>query len=154
MSIVTVWGSNIASISSNIISFDGKVNLVGAFLISGGFSIVFKRLRKNKRKKKVGKRVTLCCTVGYKWVTVMDCVKFEFNDIISLYTKNDSERWRFVNVDILYYIFYICITYYRKKTSNKTQIMFLPSSFIIGRFTIANGINLNFWAYIRYVKRF
>ena len=36
--------------------------------------------------------MTLCCTEGYKWVTVMDGIKFEFNDIISLYTKNDSER--------------------------------------------------------------
>jgi len=24
--------------------------------------------------------MSLCCTVGYKWVTVMDGVKFEFND--------------------------------------------------------------------------
>jgi len=56
----------------------------------------------------VGKWVSLCCTVGYKWVTVMDGVnqrfyilfipsvmdgvKFEFNDIILLFTKNDSER--------------------------------------------------------------
>jgi len=30
--------------------------------------------------------MSLCCTVGYKWVTaVLDGVKFEFNDIISLY---------------------------------------------------------------------
>jgi len=29
--------------------------------------------------------MSLCCTVGYKWFTVMDGVKFEFNDIISLY---------------------------------------------------------------------
>jgi len=33
-------------------------------------------------KKKVGKSMSLCYTVGYKWVTVMDGVKFEFNDII------------------------------------------------------------------------
>jgi len=36
--------------------------------------------------------VSLCCTVGYKGVTVMDDVKFEFNDKISLYAENDSER--------------------------------------------------------------
>jgi len=36
--------------------------------------------------------MSLCCTVGYKWVAVMDGVEFEFNDIISLHTKNDSER--------------------------------------------------------------
>ena len=36
--------------------------------------------------------MSLCCTVGYKWVTVMDGVKFEFNDIISLYKKNDPDR--------------------------------------------------------------
>jgi len=32
--------------------------------------------------------VSLCCTVGSKWVTEMDGVKFEFNDI-QKYTKND-----------------------------------------------------------------
>jgi len=35
-------------------------------------------------------------TVYYKWVTVMDGIKFEFNNIIIslhyLYTKNDSDR--------------------------------------------------------------
>jgi len=40
----------------------------------------------------------------------MDGIKFEFNDIISLYTKNDCERWRFVSVNILYYT-YIVIVY-------------------------------------------
>jgi len=47
--------------------------------------------------------MSFCCTVGYKWATVMDCVKFEFNDIISLYEykKNDSERRRFINLDFL-----------------------------------------------------
>jgi len=44
------------------------------------------------KEKKMDKWVSLCCTVGYKWVTVMDVVEFEFNDIISLYKKNDSER--------------------------------------------------------------
>jgi len=42
--------------------------------------------------------MSLCCTVGYKWVTVMDGIKFESNDIISLYTKNDSERRWFVSL--------------------------------------------------------
>jgi len=33
----------------------------------------------------------------------MDGVQFEFNDLISLYTKNDSERRPFVSsLDILY----------------------------------------------------
>jgi len=36
--------------------------------------------------------MSLCCTVVYKWVTVMDGIQFEFNDIISLYMKNDSEE--------------------------------------------------------------
>jgi len=45
----------------------------------------------NNKKKKASKWMSLCCTVGYKWVTVMDGVKFEFNNIISLYKKNDSE---------------------------------------------------------------
>ena len=44
-------------------------------------------------KKRVSKWVSLWCIVVYKWVTaVMDGIKFEFNDIISLYTKNDSDR--------------------------------------------------------------
>jgi len=34
-------------------------------------------------KLKISKWVSLYCTVGCKWVTVMDGVKFEFNDIIS-----------------------------------------------------------------------
>ena len=33
-------------------------------------------------KINVGKWMSLCCTVGYKWVTVMDGVKFEFNDTV------------------------------------------------------------------------
>jgi len=35
--------------------------------------------------------MSLWCTVGDKWVTVMDGVKFEFNDRISLYKIYDSE---------------------------------------------------------------
>jgi len=42
--------------------------------------------------------MSLRCTVGYIWVTVMDGVKFELNDIISLYKKNDSERKRSVSL--------------------------------------------------------
>jgi len=34
-------------------------------------------------KSKINKWVSLYCTVGCKWVTEMDSVKFEFNDIIS-----------------------------------------------------------------------
>jgi len=34
--------------------------------------------------------------VGYTWVTVIDGIRFKFNDLISLYTQNDSERKRFV----------------------------------------------------------
>jgi len=52
-----------------------------------------------------------CYTVGYKWRTLMDGIKFEFNVIISSYTKKDSERGWFVSLDILYFI-YIVITYY------------------------------------------
>jgi len=54
-----------------------------------------------------------CCTVGYKWVTVMGGVKFEFNDIISLYTKNDFERRKFVSLGYfilnLYYYYLLLI---------------------------------------------
>jgi len=46
----------------------------------------------NDNIKKVGKWMSLCCTVGYKWITVMDGGKFEFNDKISLYKKNDFEQ--------------------------------------------------------------
>jgi len=42
--------------------------------------------------------MSLCCTVGDKWVIVMDGVEFEFNDIIPLYKKNDSERKRSVSL--------------------------------------------------------
>jgi len=36
--------------------------------------------------------MSLCCIIGYKLVTVMDGVKFEFNVIISCYKKTDSEH--------------------------------------------------------------
>jgi len=41
--------------------------------------------------------MSFCCTVDFKCVTEMYGFKFEFNDIISLYTKNDSERRRFIS---------------------------------------------------------
>jgi len=36
--------------------------------------------------------VSLCYTDVYKWVTVMNGVKFEFNEMISSYKKNDSDK--------------------------------------------------------------
>jgi len=42
--------------------------------------------------------MSLCCTVYDKWVYVMDGVKFEFNDKISLYKKTDSERKRLASL--------------------------------------------------------
>jgi len=39
----------------------------------------------------------------------MDCVRFEFNDIMYLSTKYASERRRFVSLDILYYGYKIVI---------------------------------------------
>jgi len=36
--------------------------------------------------------VSHCCTVSYKWVIVLDCVEFEYNDIISLYTKKGTDE--------------------------------------------------------------
>jgi len=45
--------------------------------------------RTKKSVKKASKWISLCCTVGYKWVTVMDGNEFEFNDMTLLYTKND-----------------------------------------------------------------
>jgi len=53
--------------------------------------------------------MSLCCTVGYKWVTIIDDVKFEFNDIISLYKKNDSERKRSEAYDISQVYFMILL---------------------------------------------
>jgi len=55
----------------------------------------------SKNNKKAVKWMSLCCTEGYKWVTVMDGVRFEFNDIISLYTKNDSERIFYIYIGII-----------------------------------------------------
>jgi len=60
------------------------------------FKIVQLHQSKNFFFKKVGKWVSLFC-VGYAWVTVMDGVKFEFDDIKSLYKKNDSERRKSVS---------------------------------------------------------
>jgi len=40
------------------------------------------------KEKKVGKWVSLWCTVGYKWPVgycIMDGIKFESNNMISLY---------------------------------------------------------------------
>jgi len=31
--------------------------------------------------------MSFCRTIGYKWITVMDGIQFEFNDIISLYIR-------------------------------------------------------------------
>jgi len=43
---------------------------------------------------KVGKWMSLCCTLVYQWIAVTDGVKFQFNDKINLYTKKDSEQRR------------------------------------------------------------
>lgn len=42
--------------------------------------------------------MSLCGTVGYKWVTVSDGIKFEFNGIISLYTKSDSSGYSYSRI--------------------------------------------------------
>ena len=54
--------------------------------------MAFANIIKQLIKKKSGKSVSVWCSVGYKWVTIMDCVKFEFNVVKSLCTKNDSEQ--------------------------------------------------------------
>ena len=52
---------------------------------------------------------------------IMDGIKFEFNDIISLYKKNDSEWRRYVSLGIRHN--YILIYGIKKKlTYNKFQI--------------------------------
>jgi len=54
--------------------------------------------------------MSFCCIVGGQMShCIMDVVKFEFNDIMSLYTKNDYELRRFISVDILYYIYNVII---------------------------------------------
>jgi len=40
--------------------------------------------------------MSFCCIMVH---CIMDSIKFKFNDIITLYTKNDSERRRFDSVD-------------------------------------------------------
>jgi len=67
--------------------------------------------------KKAGKWMSLCCAVevDYKWVNVMDGIKFDFTNIISLYTKSDSLRRRVVSLG--YYILpvnYIVIIFKKK----------------------------------------
>jgi len=46
--------------------------------------------------------MSLSCTVERlqmgEWVTIINGVKLEFNDMKSLYTKNDFERRRSVNL--------------------------------------------------------
>jgi len=48
--------------------------------------------------------MSLCCIVGYKWVTV-EWIKFKCNDTITLYTKNDSEQRQ--SVSLGYFILYV-----------------------------------------------
>jgi len=43
--------------------------------------------------------MSLCCAVGYKWVTVKNGIQFEFNE--SLYMKNDFKRKRFISLGYL-----------------------------------------------------
>lgn len=43
--------------------------------------------------KQVDKWVSLWSTVGYKWVTEIDSIQFEFNSMILFYERNDFE-WR------------------------------------------------------------
>jgi len=40
----------------------------------------------------------LCCTLDVYRESLNECVKFEFNDVKSLYTKNDSEQRRSVSI--------------------------------------------------------
>jgi len=44
------------------------------------------------------------CRVQVGHCIILDGIKFDFNDIISSYTKNDSERSRFLSVWIFYII--------------------------------------------------
>jgi len=47
--------------------------------------------------------MSLGCTVVYMWQCIMDCIELKFNDVISLYKKNDSEKRRLVSLYILYF---------------------------------------------------
>jgi len=75
---------------------DAPIFLVEYWYIRGSNVKKFKQFSKvsGKTNKKTWVSGCRSSTVGYKWVTLMDVVKFEFNDIISLYKKNDSERKR------------------------------------------------------------
>jgi len=63
----------------------------------------------------VGKLVAYSDTLGVVRVTAImyiGCVKFKFNDIISLYTKEELNRIWFANLIIFYYIIYIKVIYF------------------------------------------
>jgi len=75
------------------------------------FEIIYININKKRTinlEKKMGKWMSICCTVGHKLVTVMDGMKFEFNNVCaSLYTNNDSERKRFVSLNIFLLLLFI-----------------------------------------------
>jgi len=53
--------------------------------------------------------MSICCTVGYKWVTVIDGVKFEFNDIHHCIRKTILSENGQLAYDITKYIWwYYC----------------------------------------------
>jgi len=54
--------------------------------------------------------MSLCCTLGYKWLTVMHGVKNEFNGIIPLYTKRERGDALYQPRKFLYYIYIIIKT--------------------------------------------
>jgi len=64
--------------------------------------ISFKIQFSNKNKKSGYVDVALLYSRLQVGHCKMDCIKFEFNDIISFYTKNYSEWRRFISLDILY----------------------------------------------------
>jgi len=48
--------------------------------------------------------MSLCCTVGYKWVPVMDGVKFEFNDIKkTILSENSQSAYDITKYNCWYY---------------------------------------------------
>jgi len=44
-------------------------------------------------EKKMDKWISIYCTVGVNWVTVLHNSNFKFDDNISFYKIKDSDRW-------------------------------------------------------------
>ena len=75
---------------------------------------------------------------------IMDGIKFEFNDIISLYKKNDSEWRQYVSIG-LRRIIYISMVLKIKFTYNRYLLPILNSKLIISQYPLGtyNALYIN-----------